>query len=232
MAKTLKELNRQITAITTKGSKLRLDCHNTLVDVVEHYIEHGDTTLIPKLVDAVKNALGSSISAAMNQWISISVTSLKWDNDNGQFVHIKGVKPEFKTLTGVKAKPKQGTGSETYDGDPRKLEFYRLERESQQAPFDLNKAILQLVKRAESALEKNVKNNEHNIVNHAQVDLLKKVATSLESLKPDDIAEPQAPSSATNNNEEVTEESVTESVEEAKAQASNARKARAARKAA
>lgn len=186
MSKTLKQLNAQITAIQTKGKKLRAECHATLIDVVEHYIEHGDTTLIPKLVDAVKNALGSSLSAAMNQWIATSVTSLKWNDDEKRFEHIKKVTPEIRDLKDVPMKTKAADGTnQKYTGNARGLPFFELERETNQEPFNIEKAIAQLVKRAQSAYEKNIKEHAHNEVNSAQIELLKQVAESIKEVKPE-----------------------------------------------
>lgn len=196
MSKTLKQLNAQITAIQTKGKKLRDECHATLIDVIEHYIEHGDTTLIPKLVDAVKNALGTSLSAAMNQWIATSVTSLKWNDDEKRFEHIKKVTPEIKELKDVPMRTPAADGSkQKYTGNARGLPFFELEREANQRPFNVAEAIARLVAQAERAYEENVKKHAHNDVNSAQIELLKQVAENIKEVKPEpDAIEETKPS--------------------------------------
>lgn len=186
MSKTLKQLTAQITAIQSKGKKLRNECHATLIDVIEHYIEHGDTTLIPRLTDAVKNALGSSLSAAMNQWIATSVTSLKWDDEAGVFIHIKKVDPKIRELKDVPMRTKGDDGKAMkFSGDARNLPFFELEREVKQTPFNVADAIATLLKRAQTAYEKNIKEGAHNEVNSAQIDALKAMAESIKNLKPE-----------------------------------------------
>jgi len=178
----MKQLNAQIASIARKGKALRTESHNTLVDVIEHYIEHGDSTLLKPLFDAIKGSLGSSISAAAIQWVSISVPSLVWDKDNGKFVTNASDKDRrFAKLENIKTKVKDAP----FTGEPKNLPFYDLERETKQEPFDLSAAILTLVTRAEKAYEKNVKEGAHNAVNAAQVAVLKAMAETIKDVRPD-----------------------------------------------
>jgi hypothetical protein len=181
MSKTVKELNAAISSIARRGKALRNDSHKTLVDVCDHYIEHGDYTLFPKLFDAVKNSLGSSLSAAMIQWVKVSVPSLRWDDETKSFITNDNDKARrFAELKDVPTKSKT-----KFTGEPKNLPFFELEREVKQEPFDLSAAILTLVKRAESAYEKNVKEGQHNIVNAAQVAVLKAMAETIKDVRPE-----------------------------------------------
>lgn len=194
MSKTIKEINAQIASITLKGNKLRAECHSTLIDVVEHYIEHGDTTLIPALTKAVSNALGGSLAAAMNQWIATSVTSLKWNDEKKEFESVKKVRRAIRVLTDVPMKTKTADGKlQKYSGDARGLMFFELEREVNQSPFDIAKALQQLIKRAQTAYEKNVKEDAHNDVNRAQIDALMAIAENITKIKAAPDAKDEVP---------------------------------------
>jgi hypothetical protein len=194
MSKTLKEIQKSIDGITSRGKKLRFDCHTTLVDVIDHYIEHGDTSLIPKLLDAVKNSLGSSLSAAMIDWTAKFVSSLNWDNEKKAFAHVPKVEKKIAEITAeMKVKFKSSDQEAFFVGNARDFPFYELEREAKQEPFDLQKAILQLVKRAETALEHNIKDHAHNKINSAQVDILKTMAKNIVEVKPEEDVKDEKP---------------------------------------
>lgn len=185
----LEIIDRNITAITKKGKALRLECHQTLVLIIDHYIEHGDFTRLPRLEKAIAGALGSSISAAMNTWVARFVPSLKWNDDKKEFENVKGVKkevlsvPEDKPIkmlstTGPDDKPQM------FFGDARKLPFFELERPVRQTPFDFDKALIQLIKRAEQRAEKP---QDGDNVSKDHILMLKKAALGMGLLKKEDF---------------------------------------------
>lgn len=200
-----KAIEAMIKSISVRGKKLRIDAHECLVAVCEHHREHGDYTLLPKLLEAVKGSLGSSLSAAMIDWVHRFYTGLKFDKDNGKvemgyFVHVgKGkiidVTPEMKV------KFKASNDGEFFIGNAKDFPFYELERETKQQPFDLQAAIIQLVKKAESALEANTIHKAHNKVNAGQVEVLKNLAKNITEVKEEDLTPTPQQVGANNTNE-------------------------------
>jgi hypothetical protein len=177
------KIDKAIEGIVTRGQSLRTHCHDTLVMVMDHYIGagNGDTTKIKPLLDAVKNSLGSSLSAAMVQWIALSMPSLTWVKDKQMFAHIKGAKREYKTLERVKQRSKMpGTADAMYfTGEPRDLPFYELEKEANQNPFDLKARIEALIKSAEAEYNKRLKAGDKPTFSHAAIDELAKFAENV-----------------------------------------------------
>lgn len=189
----LKSIDSMINSIAKRGKVLRNDCHSCLIAVVEHHMEHGDYTRLPKLLDAVKNSLGSSLSAAMIDWVHRFYTGLSFDKENGKaelgfFVNVPKVKKEIVSVTAeMKVKFKSSDADAYFIGDAREFPFYELEREVKQQPFDLQAAIIQLVKRAEAAKEANVTKGAHNLVNNAQIEVLRKMAENIKEIKDEDL---------------------------------------------
>lgn len=190
----LKTIDAMILSISKRGKILRNDGHECLVAICEHHKEHGDYTRLPKLLDAVKNSLGSSLSAAMIDWVERFYTGLKFDRDNGKsemgfFVNVPKVKKEFVNITAeMKVKFKSSDTEAFYVGSAEGFPFYELEREVPQKPFDLKAAIVQLIRRAETAIEKNVTDHAENKVNHAQVEVLKGLVKNLDEIKDEEPA--------------------------------------------
>lgn len=205
----LKTIDSMISSIAKRGKVLRNDCHSCLIAVVEHHMEHGDYTRLPKLLDAVKNSLGSSLSAAMIDWVHRFYTGLSFDKANGKaelgyFVNVPKVKKEIVTVTAemkVKFKSSDNEG-EFFIGNAREFPFFELEREAKQQPFDLTAAIIQLVKRAEAAKEANVTKGAHNNVNNAQIEVLRKMAENIKEIKDEDLV-PTPQQVAQNKTDEV-----------------------------
>jgi hypothetical protein len=179
-------IDAKIASIKTRGLQLRKDCHETLVMIMDHYIEHGDFTRLPMLTDAIKSALGSSLSQAANQWVSEFVPSLKWEKTVGAFEHVKGVKKEIRDLENYKVTAKGDGPANVFTGNARDLPFYELERVAKQEPFDLQKAILSLVGRAEREYEKAIKEHTEAPVNSAQIAALKSLGEHIAEYKPED----------------------------------------------
>lgn len=190
----LKSIDSMIASIAKRGKIIRNDAHVCLVAVCEHHMEHGDYTRLPKLLDAVKNSLGSSLSAAMIDWVHRFYTGLSFDKDNGKaelgfFVNVPKVKKEIVSVTAemkVRFKSSANEG-EFFIGDAREFPFFELEREVTQKPFDLQGAIIALVKRAEAALEANTTKGAHNNVNNAQVEVLRSMAKNIPDVKDSDL---------------------------------------------
>lgn len=183
----LKTIDNMIASITKRGKALRNDCHSCLVAILEHHIEHGDYTRLPKLLEAVKGSLGSSLSAAMIDWTARFYTGLAFDQEDKEFKHVKG-KGEIRDVTAEdRVRIKGADENQYFIGNARDLPFYELEREVKQQPFDLTAAIVQLVKRAEAALEANVTKHAHNHVNRSQVEVLKNLAKNIGEVKEEDM---------------------------------------------
>lgn len=190
----LKSIDAMISSIAKRGKILRNDAHECLVAICEHHKEHGDYTRLPRLLDAVKTSLGSSLSAAMIDWVHRFYTGLKFDKDNGKsemgfFVNVPKVKKEIIDIKAEdKVRFKSSDADAFYVGNAAGFPFYELEREVAQKPFELKAAILAVIRRAETAYEKNVKDHAHNDVNPAQIDVLKNLVKNLDEIKPEDDA--------------------------------------------
>lgn len=209
----LKSIDAMISSIAKRGKILRNDAHECLVAICEHHKEHGDYTRLPRLLDAVKTSLGSSLSAAMIDWVHRFYTGLKFDRDNGKsemgfFVNVPKIKKEIIDIKAEdKVRFKSSDADAFYVGNAAGFPFYELEREVAQKPFDLKAAIVTLIRRAETAVEKNVTDHAENKVNHAQIEVLKGVLKNLDDIKDDEPA--------------ITETNVTEMVQAKKPRRSN-----------
>lgn len=200
----LKSIDTMISSIAKRGKVLREDCHTCLVAVLEHHMEHGDYTRLPMLLDAVRTSLGSSLSAAMIDWTTRFYTGLAYDDKNGEkkmayFVHIPKVDKLIRDITAEeKIHIKGAPENQIFVGNARDLPFYSLEREVEQKPFDLAKAIEQLLKRAKAAQEANITKHAHNNVNAGQIKVLENLAKNIVDVKAEDL-EPRQQQVAAND---------------------------------
>lgn len=168
MSMTLKQIDASIKSIAKRGKALRDDSHKTLVGIIDHYIEHGDKTRLKVLVDTIKSALGGSLAQAANQWVSNYVPSLKWNDTDKDFEHLKNVKKEV-----LDVEYRSTDGSFTFSGNARGLPFFKLERPVNVAPFDLKARVLMLIKQAENTREKQIKEGEKITVSLTAINALK-----------------------------------------------------------
>lgn len=188
----LKTIDAMISSITKRGKALRTDCHSCLVAVLEHHSEHGDYTRLPKLLEAVMGSLGSSLSAAMIDWTKRFYDGLSFDMESKKFVHVK-VKGAIRDVTAddkIKLKSSPADSNTFFIGNARELPFYELERIVKQEPFDLQAAILSLVKRAKSAYEANITKHAHNHVNAGQIKVLENIAKNIVDVTDADLEAP------------------------------------------
>lgn len=192
----LKSIDSMIESIRTRGSVLRNDSHECLIAVLEHHMEHGDYSRLPKLIEAVKDSLGSSLSAAM---ITYAVKfydglihdpenkSKKAKKENGYWVHVK----VGGTIRDVKAEDKvQLKGKDKgvfFVGPARSLPYFQMEREVPQRAFDITDAFEKLIDRAKRALAANEDKDApaHNLVNEKQIEALENVFKMLGNIGPD-----------------------------------------------
>lgn len=189
----LAQIDAAIERIVKKGQELRDDAHACLVGIIDHYIDNGDYTRLPKLMDATNNYIGNSIAQAMAQWVNDNVTSLRWEDR--KFVHIPKTEKAIKDIV-----IKDDDGKVVFEGNARDYPFYKYEIKRDVKPFDFAAAFAALIRRAEAAYEKNLKEDAHNLVNHAQIEVLKSInLDSFKALKDEDL--PRTEPANTNENE-------------------------------
>lgn len=196
---TLAQIDKSIASIAKRGKQLRNDAHETLVQIIEHYIAHGDYTRLPALIGAVKGSLGGSISQSIYTWVDQYVTGLKFD-ENAMKMHKEAHKadPSKPDLLGFVSLPKvdksikenvevtekvNGKDKKVIYDSAREIPFFTLERNVAQKPFNLLEAFNALLKRAEKALETNNDpdfTGERNAVNQEMVDYLETAKKTLE----------------------------------------------------
>lgn len=173
----LAQIDAGIKNLRKSGAKLRVTAHALLLQVLDHYAAHGDYTRLITLSEAVAEVFSTSIRKAMNEWIAQSVPSLEWDKDLSAFSHKKGAS-DRKIVEKVVFKSRDGKNA--FEGNPRDFPFFQLEVITNPAPFDFDKAFIMLIKRAETAYEKSVKEG------HTDGDLAAKIAV-IKSLNVEDI---------------------------------------------
>lgn len=205
-----KSIDAMIKSIASRGVTIRTDSHECLVATLEHFEEHGDYTRLPRLIKVVENALGSSISAAMIDYVDRFYDGLKFDKktaanpngkgieDNGFFVALKDVKKGFVEITAEMKIPfksgKKDKVTTFFIGSAKNFPFYELERPATQAPpFDLTDAIKAILERAKKAYDKNLKEHAHHHVNSAQIEQLEKFITVIEHAEPEPDAKDEKP---------------------------------------
>ena len=127
-----KGLKREWLSICTASVKTNVRAHNWLVKSGGHYVEHGDTSLI---VWAMDNAWSSGMKReSMVRWIA---KHLK--------VKITATSPK-KAKAEVQNKNRDRIDMAVAGGDPFYLDIEKAEKE--EADFDLEKLVLNLVKKA------------------------------------------------------------------------------------
>lgn len=181
----LAQIDAAIERIVKKGQELRDDAHACLVGIIDHYIDNGDYTRLPKLMEATNNYIGNSIAQAMAQWVNDNVSSLRWEDR--KFVHIPKTEKLIKDI-----KITDDDGKVVFEGNARDWPFYKYEIKRDVKPFDFASAFAALIRRAEAAYEKNLQDGATNLVNHAQIEVLKSInLDSFKALKDEDL--PKAP---------------------------------------
>lgn len=204
----VEKIDAAISNIRTKGAKLRNDCHDVLVAIFDHYAGkgNGDRSRLNMLLLAVNDTLGSSQSAAMVQWVNDFIPSLKYNPDMkpkapgvrqiDKFETVSGEKgmtaEQLTAFRGIKdvqnypyGKPDAANHNKRaiHNGNGRDLEYYKLEREVSQKPFDLVGTIIALVKRAEKVRTDQITAGEKPTVALAQIVELKKLSEHIKEYK-------------------------------------------------
>lgn len=128
-----KAIDTAIKSIATRGKSLERDIHVAAVSCLMHADQHGDVTLAQKLVDAVPQLARKN---ALRDWFLA----------HGKFSYDM----EGKVLT----YNKKGV---TLQEDAINTPFWEFKPEPEYKPFDMQAAVLQLVARAEKAIEKGEK---------------------------------------------------------------------------
>lgn len=75
-----------IDSIARRGKKLDRDIQVAVLSAMQHHVEHGDVTLINRLVDAMPN--GSRVNA-LRAFIE-TFGAVRYDTESKKFVHVKG----------------------------------------------------------------------------------------------------------------------------------------------
>jgi hypothetical protein len=141
-----KAIDTAIKSIATRGKSLERDIHVAAVSCLMHADMHGDVTLAQKLVEAVPSLTRKN---ALRDWFQA----------HGKF----GYDVQGKTLTFDK---KGNTLLDAAIATP----FWEFKQETAYNGFNIEAAVLQLVKRAEKAIEKGEK------VPAAKLEALRKLA--------------------------------------------------------
>lgn len=128
-----KAIDVAIKSIASRGKTLERDIHVAAVSCLNHADKHGDVTLAQKLVDAVPSLVRKN---ALRDWFMA----------HGKFSY-------DMTEKTLKHNSKGKTQLQVAIDTP----FWEFKPEAEYKPLDLQAAILQLVKRAEHAIEKGEK---------------------------------------------------------------------------
>lgn len=125
-----KAIEASIKSISTRGKAFERDIHVTAVSCLVHADKHGDVTLAQRLVDAVPSLARKN---ALRDWFLA----------HGKFIY--------------NAKEKQFNFSKsavTLTEEAIATPFWEFKQEAAYVPFDINKAITQLLARADTAIKK------------------------------------------------------------------------------
>lgn len=215
-------IDANIASIVKRGSALRKDCQTTLVLIVDHTISTGDYTRLPKLADAVKGALGGSMSAALIQWVETYTTFLRFDKEAST-----GGKVAFKLLKGVEKKViklEKAVTSRTLTSatdtskkhqypvgmDARELPFWEVERDVPQEPVDFGKQfhdmIVRTVKQLQAQNEPNFTGRKLVGIDASKAERLVAMGVELGYIKADEITIPRAANDMGGNGQDLAEE--------------------------
>lgn len=81
-------INAAIKSIKTRGAKLDKDIQRAALSTMNHHSEHGDVTLINRLIDAMPS--GSRVNA-LRAFIE-TFGAVSYDEENKRFIHKRGAK--------------------------------------------------------------------------------------------------------------------------------------------
>lgn len=81
-----KSINAAIESIQRRGKKLDKDIQIAALSAMQHHVEHGDVTLINRLVSAMPK--GSRVNA-LRTFID-TFGAVRYDTESKRFVHVKG----------------------------------------------------------------------------------------------------------------------------------------------
>lgn len=119
-----------INSIAKRGKLFERDLHTVAVSTLQHAMQHGDITLANKLI----GALGKSQRVnALRDWY-INFGPFSYDATTKAMTYVKG-----SNLTDIKP--------------AMAMPFWEFKQEAAYVPFDLQAAILTLVKRADKAIQ-------------------------------------------------------------------------------
>ena len=120
-----------INSIAKRGKLFERDLHSVAVSTLDHAIKHGDITLANKLI----TAMGKSQRVnALRDWF-INFGPFAYDATNKSMVHVKG-----SNKTDIKA--------------AMAMPFWEFKQEAAYVPFNLETAVLTLLKRIDTAQSK------------------------------------------------------------------------------
>lgn len=123
-------INTAITSIAKRGKLFERDLHIVAVSTLQHAMQHGDITLANKLIAALGK---SQRTNALRDWY-INFGPFAYDAASKSMTYVKG-----SNKTDVKA--------------AIELPFWEFKQEAAYVPFDLQAAIVTLVKRADKAMQ-------------------------------------------------------------------------------
>lgn len=84
-----------IDSIANRGKKLDADIQRAALSVMAHHSQHGDVTLINRLVASMPK--GSRVNALMRYIETFG--AVRWDKDKKEFVHAKGKKFDLEAAS-------------------------------------------------------------------------------------------------------------------------------------
>lgn len=128
--------DKLIKSIAVRGKKLDADIHQAALSSLAHHAEHGDTTLVNRLVLAMpKSGRRNALMAwCENYGAGLTPNTDKATAKDQPFAHVKGSKKSFD-VKAADAKP-----------------FWEFKPEPEYVQFDLAAALAMLLRKAENAL--------------------------------------------------------------------------------
>ena len=126
------EITKAIASIQKRGSTLQADIHVAAVSTLAHVEAHGDITLANRLLDALP---GMARKNALADWFVAFGKFLPAEDDkNGMLVY--------------------GADKETLLSEATSTPFWEFKPEPKWVPFDFDKAVTAILKRAATARKK------------------------------------------------------------------------------
>lgn len=186
-----------IKSMTTRGKTLREDAQKCLIMIMDNYVRmidhpdgtqrpNGDISRLIQFQSVVRDNHGNSGLKALNTWIALSIPSLVWDNDNAKFNHKTGMTPAYAEIIEFKME------KQTITGTPREVHFLTMEPKVDPKPFIILDAYNSLLKRAEAAYEKTLKDTGvADLTLKAQIEALKTIR--LDAIRAEETPAPKAP---------------------------------------